>query len=331
MKSEELMSEITNPHDRFFKELFGQPQIVADFLRYYLPADVVAVLDVSAPEPLKDGFVDPELQQHLSDLLYRVRLREGPEAFVYVLFEHKSAPEIGVAFQLLRYLVRIWEMLLAAGAKELPPIYPVVFYHGRARWNAAPNFRALVAIDEDSPLLKHVPEFEYHLVDLAALDEDALQGAPYLRAGLLLFRHIFNRELKRRLPDIFQQLSGEPRQTLVEHLKTIMIYLKNAADRVTTEDVKEALTQTSIHSEGDKMDSFFDVWIQQGRLEGWHDGLASMTLRLLQKKFGSLPDALQQQVGQLSTEQVEELGEAVLDFGALAELEIWLQQRQPVN
>lgn len=118
------MAEITNPHDRFFKELLGQPAIAADFLINYLPPEVVAVLDLSAPEPVRDAFIDPELQQHFSDLLYRVRMRDGDAAFVYVLFEHKSAPNKLVAFQLLRYLVRIWERLVTDNNGQLPPIYP---------------------------------------------------------------------------------------------------------------------------------------------------------------------------------------------------------------
>ncbi|NCO43493.1 MAG: hypothetical protein COY42_10810 [Armatimonadetes bacterium CG_4_10_14_0_8_um_filter_66_14] len=49
---------LTNPHDRFFKQAFGQPEAVRDFLQHYLPAAVVAVLDVEHPEALPATFVD---------------------------------------------------------------------------------------------------------------------------------------------------------------------------------------------------------------------------------------------------------------------------------
>jgi predicted transposase/invertase (TIGR01784 family) len=98
------MSEIANPHDRFFKDLFTRPDVAADFLANYLPSDVAAELDLTAPELVKDSFVDAELQQHFSDLLYQVRLKRGGEAYAYVLFEHKSAPDAWVAFQVLRYV-----------------------------------------------------------------------------------------------------------------------------------------------------------------------------------------------------------------------------------
>ncbi|RMD98278.1 MAG: hypothetical protein D6814_07860, partial [Calditrichaeota bacterium] len=36
------MQEITNPHDRFFKESFSRRETARDFLQNYLPAEIVA-------------------------------------------------------------------------------------------------------------------------------------------------------------------------------------------------------------------------------------------------------------------------------------------------
>jgi len=87
------MPEISNPHDLFFKELLSRPEGQRDFVANYLPAAVVAQLDLSSLEPTKDSFVDPKLQAHYSDLVFRVRLRSGRPAFLYLLFEHKSRPD----------------------------------------------------------------------------------------------------------------------------------------------------------------------------------------------------------------------------------------------
>ncbi len=69
----------------------------------------MACLDVSSVSAVPRTFVDPELRAHLADVIFRVALRGGGEAFVYVLIEHKSHPDRWVAFQLLRYVVRLWE------------------------------------------------------------------------------------------------------------------------------------------------------------------------------------------------------------------------------
>jgi len=200
------MSELSNPHDRFFKQVLARPEAASDFLAHYLPPEVARELDLTAPELVKDSFIDAELQQHLSDLLYRVRLRGGGEAYVYVLFEHKSAPEEWVAFQLLRYLVRIWEQVRQEKIKKLPPIFPLVLYHGRRPWRVARHFSSLIAWEEVAALRKYAPEFEYHLVDLSAYSEAEIKGEVFLRVGLLLLKHIFSRKLEPRLPEILALL-----------------------------------------------------------------------------------------------------------------------------
>ncbi len=49
------MSDITNPHDKFFKETFSQPEIARDFLANYLPEAVRPLLDLSQIKLEKDS------------------------------------------------------------------------------------------------------------------------------------------------------------------------------------------------------------------------------------------------------------------------------------
>ena len=98
------MTEISNPHDKFFKEVFSRREIAVDFLRNYLPNDVFLCLDEESIYLRKDSFVDKELRTYFSDLLYQTSLKDGTDSYVYVLFEHKSYPESMIAFHLLRYM-----------------------------------------------------------------------------------------------------------------------------------------------------------------------------------------------------------------------------------
>ena len=50
----------------------------------------------------------------------------------------------------------------------------------------------------------------------------------------------------------------------------------------------------------------------------------TMVLRLLNRRVGALTPQLQERIQQLSTPQLEDLGEALLDFSAIADLENWL-------
>ena len=99
-----------NPHDRFFKEIFTRKEVITDFLRYYLPADIVEQLELSSLHYQKDSFVDKYLKEYYSDLLFKLNLKDGDPAYLYILLEHKSFEEKTAAFQLLRYMIKIWEM-----------------------------------------------------------------------------------------------------------------------------------------------------------------------------------------------------------------------------
>ena len=158
------MAEIANPHDKFFKEVFGQAQIAAEFMANYLPAEITDSLDLTAPELVKDSFIDKSVQEHFSDLLYKVKLRDTKAAaYIFLLFEDKSVPDIWTALQILRYLLEIWEQLQREGVKRLPPIFSIVFYHGNAKWRVPVNLNALVDFSAREHLKPYVPEYRYFL------------------------------------------------------------------------------------------------------------------------------------------------------------------------
>jgi predicted transposase YdaD len=63
---------------------------------------------------------------------------------------------------------------------------------------------------------------------------------------------------------------------------------------------------------------------QEGRQEGRQNEARLLLLRLLSKRFGALSDRQLQAIHSLSLAQLEELGEVLLDFQALSELDRWL-------
>ncbi len=68
--------------------------------------------------------------------------------------------------------------------------------------------------------------------------------------------------------------------------------------------------------------------LQTGRQEGRQEEGATLILRQLTRRFGTLEPELRAQVLQLSIAQLEELGEALLDFSSMQDLIGWLQTRQ---
>jgi predicted transposase YdaD len=65
----------------------------------------------------------------------------------------------------------------------------------------------------------------------------------------------------------------------------------------------------------------FERGIQTGRQEGE----LALILRQLTRRFDRLPESLQSQIEALSLPQLESLGDALLDFTSLADLQEWLR------
>jgi Domain of unknown function (DUF4351) len=98
--------------------------------------------------------------------------------------------------------------------------------------------------------------------------------------------------------DTYLRLSSDELQLFHAELATIL--------PVEREDVMEIVTS----------------WME----EGIQQGEQRLVLRLLTRRFGALPNAVQARISALSVEQLEQLGEALLDFSALADLTNWLDQ-----
>jgi predicted transposase YdaD len=66
------------------------------------------------------------------------------------------------------------------------------------------------------------------------------------------------------------------------------------------------------------------VGLQEGRQEGRQEEAANLVIRQLMRRCGALPYSLEIRVRSLLVDQLELLGEALLDFSEIKELESWL-------
>ncbi len=67
---------------------------------------------------------------------------------------------------------------------------------------------------------------------------------------------------------------------------------------------------------------------EEGKVEGRLEEARSLVFRLLARRVGTIPETLQSRLNLLSVTELESLGEALLDFSQLADLESWLEHSQ---
>ncbi|NJL06628.1 MAG: DUF4351 domain-containing protein, partial [Chloroflexaceae bacterium] len=71
--------------------------------------------------------------------------------------------------------------------------------------------------------------------------------------------------------------------------------------------------------------------IEQGMQQGMQQGQGSVTLRLLTRKFGALPEDVTAQIRALDSEQMLDLAESLLDFTTFTDLTAWLVENPPAS
>ncbi len=300
---------VQNPHDGLVRYIFSDVHEMQGFLAKTLPHAVLAELKLQTLSPIAGSFVDEALRQQHSDLLFRVSLLNGKQGMVYVLFEHKSYQDAMSPFQLLRYMVRIWEQQVRDGI-PLSPIIPLILYHGQNAWTSSRTMQDI--IDAPSELAQFIPQFESVLVDLSRHSDDDLRGNALFNAVLLVLKYIGSDKLNDRLPGIirlFVQIIDEPRG--LECLKAVLVYLTNATDKISHEQLTVTVEQAfkSVRKESDStMPTIAETLIQQGMErgieKGMERGLRAGIRIVLDLRF---PDQIQNLLGMTSRIHSNEL------------------------
>lgn len=163
-------------------------------------------------------------------------------------------------------MVRIWH-LSWRGEHALSSILPIVVYHGPKAWQISPNFRDLFNVPNVF-LDFYFPDFRYDLIDLSSLSEAELKGRVALRVALRAMKYIFSDELPERLPQIFALLRELAHQKrAVGYGQTVLRYLSAGSDKITRENVKQALEE-SFPEEDALMSTIAQQWIEEGEKKG---------------------------------------------------------------
>lgn len=122
--------------DTVYKQLFSHPEIVRDLVAGVLPGD----WPVQALERVNASYASDRGKARHADVVWRLRVG-GAWVYVYILLELQSRPDKWMALRMQVYVGLLYQDLVAqrklSKHGKLPPVLPIVFYHGRRPWRAA--------------------------------------------------------------------------------------------------------------------------------------------------------------------------------------------------
>jgi len=318
---------LTKPHDELFKATLT-PEAARQLCKAVLPAGAGGLFDRATLIREPETFVEGALA---SDVLYRAELEGGGEALVYVLFEHQSTVDPLMAYRVLRYMVRIWGRWLRERSDEapqrLPPILPIVVYHGESEWSAARDFQSLVELPEALVgAAELVPSFRYVLDDLRRAGDEEIrsrEAPPDATLAWIFFSQAYERdrgaEVLEACLDLFAPLVARLPMSkgLLEQFFTYSLRvgfgdesdLSNALSRLGGPDLEELVVtagekliekgRAQGHEEGH----------EEGRQVGRLEGARHLFSKLLVQRDGPLSELRRERIERASLEELESWAE----------------------
>jgi predicted transposase YdaD len=192
---------IHQPHDKLVKSTFSDPDNARAFLQAQLPRKLSRRMDWNSLTLVSGSFIDSEFAATSSDLLFTAKI-DGQPAFLYILFEHQNQEDPLIGLRLLTYMVRIWNDYLRnnSSVTKLPPILPLVLAQDNKPWKTSTRFADLIDIPEGAgEIKKHIPDFEFQLVELFRMPFEKILGTPM---GILTLRALKAEKLQALLDDL---------------------------------------------------------------------------------------------------------------------------------
>lgn len=273
------------PHDAAFRQFLANPDVARDFMQLHLPAELLTLCDLTTLKLESGTFVEDDLRQYASDILWSMKTTSGDDGYIHLLLEHQSSPDRLMAFRQLRYAVAAMQRHLEAGHKKLPLVIPVLFYHGnRSPYPYSTNWLDCFNAPE---LAGKVYTRGFPLVDVTIIDDDKIMNHRRMAALTLLMKHIRQRdmmELLDRLPLVMVEwISPEQARVLINYMVNAgeapaPEFMRALAERLPQYEDELMTIAQQLEQKG--IEKGIEKGIQLGRQEGRSEGEREATLKI---------------------------------------------------
>jgi len=305
-------------HDALFKLLITG--VFRDFIRLFAPA-LAEHIDpdtevVVLPNEMIAG--PNNRKRRIVDLIVRVKVR-GQDSFFLIHVENQAARVSDFSERMFHYYCYL---TLQYGL----PIYPIAVFSYDTPRNPEPS-----GYQEAFPDLK-VLTFNYRVIQLNRIPwRRYITSDNPAACALMAKMKIAPKDRPRVKLECLRMLAKL--QLDPDKAKLIGVFIESylqlsAAEMAKYEREFSKLTEEEQEATMELMTSWekkgLEQGLNQGLNAGLHDGKAQMLLRLLQSRFGSIPQALNARVSGLSSSALDDLGDALLDLATLDDVERWL-------
>ena len=300
---------MANAHDFRYKKLFSHPKMVEELLTSFVNEKFISELDFSTLEQVNKSFVTSSYTGKESDMIYKIRLKNRREIFIYLLLEFQSTVDKYMALRILRYICELYEFIIKewGGRKfrKLPAVLPVMLYNGDEQWTAVTQFAELVEMSLPEHLIPHI---EYIKIAENEYGEAQLSDIRNAVSALFLTENSGFDNLAEQFGNILKLINNEDENIAEHFFSWLLNYLKG--NDILLDDITEQIDNLS---EGKDMlatsiQKSREYWtqigmergMQDGMQQGMQQGLIKSTqqdvMEVLELKFSPLPYVFKEKI-----------------------------------
>lgn len=237
------------------------------------------------------------------------------ESFFLIHVENQAKAQTDFSKRMFRYFARLYE-------KFALPVYPIALFSYDTPQRPEPNYHQVSFADFE------VLKFNFRVIQLNRLNwRDFVSQPNPVASALMAKMNIAPQERPRVKSECLRLLAtlrlDPARMKLISGF--IDTYLRLNAQE---EQLFQAQISTIESSQREVVMEIVTSWmergIEQGIEQGRQQGEVALIMRLLNRRFGGVTPQVEARIRSLSTEQLENFAEALLDFSDASDLDTWL-------
>jgi predicted transposase/invertase (TIGR01784 family) len=267
-------NSITHAHDHFFRNSMSNPKVSREFFESWLPQEILAKVDLSSLKQEKESFIDNELRQNITDILFSVKYGED-KGYFYLMVEQQTKQDYWMPFRLAKYMLNIYDSHLRNNPKDrhLPFVYPLIFFTGTGNYNAPLDLWSLF---RDPEFAKSIFMGPYRLIELQKIDDQELQSKLWSGVMSYVMKQVWSEEILpfiKAIKPLLEEIALENN----DYIKSILIYIINKGESKEFDQVVEIFKQAVPEEKRSDImtiaDRLIEKGVQQGLQQGIHQGL----------------------------------------------------------
>ena len=255
-----------SPHDQFVKAILQQPELAKAYFRQQLPERLLETIDLDGLQQVSESFLDENLKESFSDLLYKVPLKNDSNTlYLSLLLEHKSYADPYVTIQMGHYIFSALLRQIRNCEKPMPVI-PILLYHGKESMPYKTHRQLYAYLSPDT--FEYIPDFSYIYHDLQSTTEKAIteEHIATLRIMFLLLKYAHDERKLLMLSRTILRLVGEDGN----YFKTHFVYFSSLIKEKSK--IMESILELPDLLQR-KARNAYEAFIQEGMEKGMKEGM----------------------------------------------------------